>query len=319
MSASDLDTGTVPLLSVVFPVCNEAENLEVLLERVGSILERLGTYELVFVDDGSIDASAGIIAAAAERDSRVRLIRLSRNFGHQAALTAGIDHARGRAVALMDADLQDPPEVLPQLVARWMDGFDVVYAVRRQRKEGLLKRAAYRGFYRLLGRVASSPIALDAGDFCLMDRRVVDALRALPETQRFLRGLRGWVGFSQTGVPYDRPARHAGTAKYSWRSLTRLAIDGLVSFSSVPLRLATYLGLVTAAAAVIYLGVAIYARVVDGSPPEGWTSIVLVQLVLGSVQLLVMAILGTYIARVFDEVKRRPTYIVRPPDRSSDG
>jgi dolichol-phosphate mannosyltransferase len=211
----------------------------------------------------------------------------------------------------MDADLQDPPELLPQLVARWMDGFDVVYAVRQQRKEGVVKRIGYRVFYRLLGRLSSVPIALDAGDFCVMDRRVVAALRALPETQRFLRGLRAWVGFSHTGVPYDRPARHAGRPKYTLRRLIRLAVDGLVSFSSVPLRLATYLGLATALASVVYLGVAIYAWIAGEPPPEGWTSTVLIMLVLGAVELLVMAILGTYIARIFDEVKRRPSYVVR--------
>ncbi|MDQ2724091.1 MAG: glycosyltransferase family 2 protein [Actinomycetota bacterium] len=302
--------GSRPLLSVVVPVRNEEDNLPVLHARLATVLGALGTYEVIFVDDGSTDRSAAAIMAIRESDASVKLLRLSRNFGHQAALSAGLDHARGTAVVLMDADLQDPPEVLAVFVARWRDGYEVVYAVRRHRKEGLLKRTAYFGFYRLLRLLSPIDVALDAGDFCLIDRRVADILCGLRERHRFLRGLRSWAGFRQVGVPYDRPARLAGTSAYSFSRLIRLALDGLLSFSSVPLRLASFLGFLTALAGVIYVAVAVSAKIFVGHPPSGWTSLIAIILVLGGVQLLVIGLLGEYLARVYDEVKDRPLYIV---------
>jgi dolichol-phosphate mannosyltransferase len=211
----------------------------------------------------------------------------------------------------MDADLQDPPELLPTLVAKWREGNDVVFAVRRKRKEGRLKRAGYFLFYRLLRRLSEVDLPVDSGDFCLMDRKVVDALKSLPESNRFLRGLRGWVGFRQVGVEYDRPARLRGESKYTLRKLVRLAVDGLLAFSSVPLRLASVLGFLTTIAAVLYLLVAIAAKVFGGTVPAGWTSIIFVQLILGGVQLLMIGVVGEYLASTYQEAKRRPTYVVR--------
>jgi len=299
-----------PLISVVIPVYNEENNLTKLWERLQPALSDLGSYEVIFVNDGSGDDSAAVIRKICATDPAVKLVSLSRNFGHQAALSAGIDYARGECVALMDADLQDPPELLEEFVKQWRAGYRVVYAVRQRRKEALLKRAAYYTFYRTLKRLANIDIPLDAGDFCLMDRRVVERLRTLPEKNRFLRGLRSWVGFRQVGVLYERPARHAGSPKYTVRKLTKLAFDGLLAFTSVPLRLASYLGFATAAAGVIYLFFAIGARLFTGSVPPGWTSVIAIILILGGVQLLLIGVLGEYVARVYDETKQRPVYVV---------
>lgn len=301
-----------PELSVVIPVYNEEENVGPLLERLTAVLDDLtDRWEVLFVDDGSRDRSVALIRAARDDEPRVKLIRLSRNFGHQAALNAGIDHATGEAVILMDADLQDPPEVLPDLVQAWRDGAEVAYGIRRRREGNVVKRAGYRVFYRLYRRLADIDVPLDSGDFCLMDRVVVDALVALPESQRFLRGLRSWVGFEQVGVPYDRPERHAGEPKYSFTGLIKLAVDGLLSFSAIPLRMASLLGLVTAFAGVVYIMFALAARLRTGDIPEGWTSTIAIVLVLGGVQLLMIGVLGEYLARVYAETKGRPSYIVR--------
>ncbi len=302
--------GTRPVVSVVVPVHNEEDNLPVLHARLATVLGAIGAHEVIFVDDGSTDRSAAAVMAMRETDHSVKLLRLSRNFGHQAALSAGLDHARGAAVVMMDGDLQDPPELLAELVARWRSGYEVVYAVRAHRKEGPFKRACYFGFYRLLRLLSPIDMALDAGDFCLVDRRVADILCGLRERHRFLRGLRSWAGYRQVGVPYDRPARLAGTSAYSFTRLIRLALDGLLSFSSVPLRLASFLGFLTAMAGVVYVAVAVSAKIFVGHPPAGWTSLIAIILVLGGVQLLVTGLLGEYLARVYDEVKDRPLYIV---------
>lgn len=299
-----------PLLSVVIPVYNEEENLPTLLGELLPVLREFGTYEVVFVDDGSSDASVDIILRQRDADPRIKLLELSRNFGHQAALSAGLDHATGQAVAFMDADLQDPPDLLREFVLRWQAGQEVVYAVRTKRKESAFKRAGYWTFYRLLRRLADIEIPLDTGDFCLMDRKVVDALVALPEKSRFLRGLRTWVGFRQEGVVYERPARHAGEVKYTLRKLIRLAVSGLLAFTSTPLRLASYLGFLTAFLGVVYLGVAVVARVLAGRVPAGWTSIIAITLIVGGSQLLVTGVLGEYVAKIYEETKRRPVYLV---------
>ncbi|MEO7573746.1 MAG: glycosyltransferase family 2 protein [Acidimicrobiales bacterium] len=298
------------LVSIVVPALNEEENLAELWTRVHPVLDAVGGGELVIVDDGSVDGTWSETVRLGASDPRVRGVRLSRNFGHQAALTAGMAEARGRTVCFMDADLQDPPELVEQLLAQWRAGHQVVYAVRRSRQEGLLKRASYRAFYRLYRRLANIDVPLDSGDFALIDRAVVDDLLALPEHNRFLRGLRSWVGYSQVGVDYDRDARNAGAPKYTTRRLFRLAFDGLLSFSAVPLRLASYLGIVVALAGGLYIGVAVAFRLWFGGVPAGWTSIIAVILTVGGIQLLVLGVLGEYVARVYDETKGRPNYLV---------
>jgi dolichol-phosphate mannosyltransferase len=301
------------LISVVLPVFDERENLEALWNRLRPALEHAanGSFEVVFVDDGSSDGSAVLLDALHQRDGRCRVIHLSRNFGHQAALQAGLDAARGRAVIMMAADLQDPPEVVDRLLAKWREGYEVVYAIRRRRKEGLLKRSAYAFFYRTIKTLAEIDVPLDAGDFCLLDRRVVDALISLPEHNRFLRGLRSWVGFRQIGVEYERDVRNAGTPKYTLRKLVRLALSGYVGFSAMPLRLASWLGFFAAAAGFGFAVWAIVAKILNIPTPRGWASTLAVIMFIGGVQLVVLGIMGEYLSRVYDEVRRRPLYVVR--------
>jgi glycosyltransferase involved in cell wall biosynthesis len=300
-------------VSVVLPVYNEAENLGALVARLGEALEHLagGAFEVVFVDDGSTDTSPETLDALAARDARFKAIHFSRNFGHQAALQAGLDVAVGDAVITMDADLQDPPEVLARLVAKWREGYDVVYSIRRQRKDGLLKRVAYATFYRTLRAVAEIDLPLDAGDFCLLDRRVVDTLMSFTEHGRFLRGLRSWVGFRQVGIEYERDARHAGAPKYDLRKLVRLALSGYVGFSTMPLRLATWLGVLAASAGFLIAMWAALTRLLQVPSPRGWASTMAAILFVGGVQLLMLGVVGEYLGRVYDEVRKRPLYIVR--------
>jgi dolichol-phosphate mannosyltransferase len=303
-----------PELSVVVPLHDEQETLIELHRRLSLALRGLGmSYEILLVNDGSRDATAELIARLQGSDPNLAALHLSRNFGHQAAVTAGLDHARGLAVAIMDGDLQDPPELLPQLVGLWREGNDVVYAVRRGRREGALKRLGYFAFYRLMRAMSDLDIPLDSGDFCLLDRQVVDALRALPERLRFVRGLRSFVGFRQVGLPYDRPAREAGTSKYPLRRLIALAIDGLVSFSSRPLRLVTYLGIASAGAAAALMAWALVDAFSTRSAPRGWASTIIVVLFMGSIQLISLGIIGEYIRMIFLESKGRPTYLVMNP------
>jgi polyisoprenyl-phosphate glycosyltransferase len=302
---------TLTDVSVIVPVHNEEENLPELYRRLCAALSTAGSHEILFVDDGSSDGSVGLIRQMRAEDPAVRLLILSRNFGHQAAVTAGIDHCRGRAVVILDADLQDPPELLTEMLARWREGAEVVYGVRLDRKEGLLKRASYYCYYRLLRFASHVEIPLDSGDFCLMDRKVVEHLRRLPERNRFLRGLRSWLGYRQVALPYERQARHAGTPKYTFAKLVKLALDGLVSFSSLPLRAAAYLGLFTCGAGIVYLSYALVHRAMVGTAPQGWTSLVALVLIIGGAQLVVLGVLGEYVARIYDESKQRPAYIVR--------
>jgi dolichol-phosphate mannosyltransferase len=302
-----------PLLSVVLPVYNERDTLEALRARLLGVLESAagGDFEIVFADDASSDGSAEMLDAFAAADARIKVIHLSRNFGHQAALQAGLDAARGRAVALMDADLQDPPELLTEMVARWRAGDEVVYAVRRRRQENVVKRGAYAAFYRTARVIADIDVPLDAGDFCLLDRRVVDAMATLPERNRFLRGLRSWVGFRQAGVPYDREPQFAGDTKYTLRKLVRLALAGYVGFSTMPLRLAALLGLLVAAAGFLVALLVVYLWLLDIPSPRGWASLIAVVLLLAGVQLLMLGVVGEYLGKVYDEVRQRPLYIVR--------
>lgn len=308
-----------PEISVVVPLLDEQENVDELHRRLTASLDRLGlAAEVVLVDDGSRDATPLLIEALAASDPRVVAIHLSRNFGHQAAVTAGLDRAKGRAVVVMDADLQDPPELIPDLLRLWREGNDVVYAVRRRRQEGLLKRLAYAAFYRLLGKLGDHDIPRDAGDFCLMDRRVVEAMKALPERVRFVRGLRAFVGFRQVGLAYDRPGRAAGASKYTLGKLVRLAVDGLVSFGGRPLRLVTYLGLATAAIALGLTAWAVADAISTRTAPRGWASLIIVVLFLGSIQLLSLGVIGEYLRLIFLEAKGRPSYIVREPRETAE-
>ena len=302
-----------PVLSVVLPVYDEVANLRTLAGRLAPVLERItqGAWEAVFVDDGSSDGSGEAVDALHREDPRFKVLHLSRNFGHQAALSAGLDVAAGQAVVLMDADLQDPPELIETFVERWRAGCDVVYAVRRARREGPVKRLAYAVFYRTMRRLADIDVPLDAGDFCLMDRAVVDELVAMPERQRFLRGLRAWVGFRQAGVEYDRDARVGGRPKYTFRKLVRLALSGYVGFSSVPLRASAWLGFAAAGTGFLLAVWAISTKVLGIASPRGWASTVAIVLFLGGVQLLVLGVIGEYLGRVYDEVRARPTYVVR--------
>ena len=311
MSTRSTSVGGAVAISVVIPVFNEQDTLERLLERLTATLDGLGEpYEVIFVNDGSSDGSLALLRAFNERDPRLKCICLSRNFGHQVAISCGIDFAAGDGVIVMDGDLQDPPEVLPGLIARWREGFDVVYAIRQQRKENVVMRAAYKGFYWILSKVSYLDIPLDSGDFSLMDRRVVDVLKSMPERNRFVRGLRTWVGLRQTGFEYVRDARYAGESKYTLTKLMRLAFDGLVSYSFVPLRAVSNLGLLVSLSALAYMVYLMGSRLVGDQVIAGWTSTVVIVLFLGGIQLLSLGIIGEYIGRVFDEVKQRPQYVV---------
>lgn len=299
------------LLSLVVPLYNERETLPELFRRIGAVLSEIGEpAEVIFVDDGSSDSTPEYCRSRAAEDRRTKLVRLSRNFGHQAAISAGLDYSRGAAVVILDGDLQDPPEVIPEFLRLWRQGYDVVYAVRRNRAEGWLKRSAYSTFYRLLLRVSSVEIPRDSGDFALMDRRVVDLLLRMPERNRFLRGLRSWVGLRQVGLEVDREPRAAGAPKYTLSKLRGLAMDGFISFSYVPLRLATRFGFLISGAAFLYALWVVVRRLLWGTMVPGFAALIVVIALLGGIQLITIGIMGEYIGRIYDEVKRRPLYLV---------
>jgi glycosyltransferase involved in cell wall biosynthesis len=299
-----------PLISVIVPLFNEEENLPELYRRLVNVFESAHPdFELVFVDDGSRDRTALLLGQLHAEDSRVIVVSLSRNFGHQAAITAGMDHAQGDAVIVMDGDLQDPPEVLPLFVSAWRAGHDVVYAVRTQRKEGLLKRICYAAFYRVYRAVSELDVPLDSGDFCLLDRRVVDILKALPERNRFVRGLRTYVGFQQVGVEYERAARQAGQPKYTFRALCRLALDGIINFSNVPLSLVSIAGAMCVGGSLLAGAATLIHGALDGAVPGWWFATLAVFFCTG-LQLCGMGILAEYVRRIFLETKARPPYIV---------
>jgi dolichol-phosphate mannosyltransferase len=310
--AASPENAAEPELSVVIPVYNEEENIPVLYDRLLRALEGAAIdFEIVFVDDGSCDQSIAKLNEITAADKRVTLVELARNFGHQVAITAGLDFARGKAVAVMDADLQDPPEVLPAFVAKWREGHEVVYAIRARRPETWFLRASYAGFYRLLRRVANVEIPLDAGDFCVMDRRVVDLLKSMPERNRFVRGIRSWVGFSQVGLPFERHARHAGASKYTFGRLTLLALDGLFSFSYVPLRIITVLGMSVSFLSMLLAIFFFVKKLVYGLNPPGYASLIVSIFFLAGIQLITLGVIGEYVGRIFEEAKRRPMYILR--------
>jgi polyisoprenyl-phosphate glycosyltransferase len=299
-------------LSVGIPVFNEREVIGELLRRLTSVLDRIpgGPHQIVFVDDGSSDGSLELLRRAAHDDPRISVIVLSRNFGHQAALGAALDHASGDAVVLMDADLQDEPEVIPSFVSAHQAGTDVVFARRASREEGVALRTCDNLFYRLVGSLAEVPLPRDAGDFALLDKRVVAALRRLPEQQRYLRGLRAWIGFRQTGIDVERPARFAGRPKYTVWKLTKLALDGICSFSVVPLRAASLCGVLAIGLAGAFSVYAVYVRLAGGAVPQGFTATLVVSTFLGGVQLFFLGVIGEYLGRVYGEAKKRPAYVI---------
>jgi glycosyltransferase involved in cell wall biosynthesis len=300
------------LLSVVVPCYNEeavlAESHRALLQHTQGLgLE----VEVVYVDDGSTDRTADLLRRLAAEDPRVRFLRLSRNFGHQIAATAGLDHARGDVVVLIDADLQDPPEVIPRMVEKWRQGYQVVYGRRRRRDgETAFKRSTAALFYRLINRISEVEIPVDTGDFRLMDRAVVLALRRLPERDRFLRGLVSWVGYRQTEVPYDRAPRVAGTSKYPLRKMLRFSFDAIFSFSLVPLKVATFLGLAASVLAVVGIVYALILRLFTDIWVSGWTLLFIAVLFMSGIQLTVLGVAGEYLGRIYLEVKRRPLYLL---------
>jgi polyisoprenyl-phosphate glycosyltransferase len=306
-----------PELSVVIPVFNEEENITVLYSRLTAVLEDTHIdYEIIFVDDGSNDGSLNQLQNLSVQDKRVMVVELARNFGHQVSITAGLDFARGQAVAIMDADLQDPPEVLPEFIAKWRKGYDVIYAIREQRKERWLKRSSYALFYRLLRRVANIDIPLDSGDFCVMDRRVVELLRSMPERSRFIRGIRSWVGLNQVGLPFERHARYAGQSKYTIRRLVLLGLDGLISFSYLPLRFITFLGLSVSCLSIFLAFFYFLKKLLYGLSPPGFATLVVSIFFLAGIQLVTMGVIGEYVGRIFEEAKRRPLYVLRRATRN---
>lgn len=297
--------------SLIIPIYNEEENIAELYRRVCSVMDRLDeSVELIFINDGSRDNSLNLIRELQEKDDRVCYLSLGRNFGHQIAVTAGLNFARGQAVIILDADLQDPPELIPDLLEKWRQGYQVIYAQRTKRKkEGWFKRFTAYIFYRLLQQLADVNIPTDTGDFCLMDRRVVNLLNSMPEQNRYIRGLRSWVGFRQTAIQFERDARFAGEVKYTFRKSFTLAVNSLVSFSKVPLRLSTYLGLFSAFLAALMALLVLYWRLYQPqSRLTGFAAIMIAILFLGSVQLVCIGILGEYIGRIYEEVKGRPLY-----------
>ena len=300
-----------PRYSFVIPVFDEEETLPELERRLRAVLDGLdGPAEVILVDDGSSDRSPELLAEMSRRDPRFRTIHFTRNFGHQMAITAGLDRARGDAVVVMDGDLQDPPEIIPTFLDHFRRGYDVVYAQRVDRQESWWLRISYFLFYRLLARLSSIALPLDAGDFSLMSRRVVEGLRSAPERNRYLRGLRTWVGFRQLGVPVPRPERYAGSSHYSVWALLRLAFDGIFAFSIVPLRAAAILGAGAIGASGLYVFWALYAKFILRESPQGFTTLIVAIIFLSGVNLLFLGIVGEYVGRVYEEVKRRPLYVV---------
>jgi glycosyltransferase involved in cell wall biosynthesis len=303
-----------PTLSVVVPIFNEEETIDELHQRLQAFFARLGeSWEVVFVDDGSVDRSLSMLRSLTASEPRYRVVSFGRNFGHQIAITAGVDYAEGQAVVVMDADLQDPPEVVAEMLEKWREGFDVVYGVRTKRLgESFFKKVTAKIFYRVLRLMLGFEIPVDTGDFRLMSRPVVLTLRSLRERHRFIRGMVAWVGFRQTKVFYERQGRFAGETKYPLSKMVRFAIDGITSFSIVPVRLATWLGLFAGAAAI---GIGVWAlvqKLTGGSEVViGWTTIMMLIAAASSAQLLMMGVLGEYVGRIYEEVKSRPLYTVQ--------
>jgi glycosyltransferase involved in cell wall biosynthesis len=302
-----------PTLSVIVPCFNEETVLHETNDRLLAVLEQIcRNFEVIYVDDGSVDSTPELLREMQIHEVRIRVVRLSRNFGHQVAITAGLEHARGDAVVIIDADLQDPPEVIRHFFQKWLDGHDVAYGVRTERLgETAFKRGTAKLFYRFISRLSETRIPLDTGDFRLMDRGVVDALLAMPERDRFVRGMVSWLGFSQVAVPYRRAPRFAGDTKFSLLRMMSLATDGIVSFSILPLRLATWIGFAASGIALVEIVLALLSRLFTTGLVRGWTSTVIAIWFVGGVQLICMGIIGEYVGRIYGESKRRPLYVIR--------
>lgn len=299
-------------LSVAIPVHNEESVLPELLKRLGTVLDSLpgGPHEMLFVDDGSTDKTYDLLETAARNDARIIALSLSRNFGHQAAITAGLDHVTGDAVVVMDGDLQDVPEVIPQFVEKYRRGFDVVYAKRIRRKEPWALRLCYYVFYRLMASLSDIQLPLDSGDFGLMSRRVIDHVRQMPEHHRYLRGMRTWVGFRQTGIEVERAERHSGRSKYSVMRLIKLAFDGIFAFSIVPIRAAALLGAFVMFLSSFFIVYSIYIRLILHKSPQGFTALIVAITFLSGIILFFLGVIGEYVGRIYEELKARPHYII---------
>lgn len=310
-----------PVFTIIAPIYNELENLPLLYARVRDVMEQTGaTWELVLVDDGSKDGSTEVMRKLAAQDDRVRPVIFARNFGHQIAVTAGMDFSRGEAVMIIDADLQDPPEVMLELIKKWREGYQVVYAVRKERVgESAFKLKTAALFYRLINKLTDVKIPLDTGDFRLLDRKVVNVMNRMPEKHRFLRGMGAWVGFNQIGVEYKREARHAGVTKYPLKKMLKLAANAVTSFSYVPLQFATWLGFIAAGLSVLAIPIVIILRLTRIAQLTGQATTLIIVLFFGGVQLISLGIIGEYIGCIYDEVKGRPLYIVaEAPETNSD-
>ena len=302
----------MPVYSVVIPAYNEEEVIAETYKRLTAVMQSMGEpYELIFVNDGSRDRTAQIIAGFCEKDANLRLINFTRNFGHMAAVTAGMDNARGQAVFIIDADLQDPPELFPQMAAKWKEGYHVAYGKRVKRKgENWFKKVTAKFFYKLMRRLTTVDIPADTGDFRLMDRRVCDAVSRLPERQRYIRGLVSWVGFRQVAVEYVREERFAGQTKYPLRKMISFALDAITAFSYRPLKLATSLGLIMSLASFVYLVIIVYQRLFTDTAISGWASTIGAVVFSQGIVLMILGLMGEYIGRIYEEIKGRPTYII---------
>ena len=310
---------SAPAITVAVPLHNEETGLPELIRRVGLVLDQIpgGPHEMLFVDDGSSDRTMQLLEEFAGRDPRISVISLSRNFGHQAALTAALDHVSGDVTVVLDGDLQDPPETIPVLVEKFLEGYDVVYAQRLRRKEALWLRICFYLFYRLMSSLSDMNLPLDAGDFGLMSRRVVDQLRIMPEHDRYLRGMRSWVGFRQIGIPVERAVRFAGQSKYGLLRYLKLASDAIFSFSVIPIRAAAGLGFLAVLLSALFSAYAVVAKLVFHQSPKGFTALLLLITFLSGVLLLFLGIVGEYVGRIYEEVKARPVYVIDKKIRAS--
>ncbi|MDH4358321.1 MAG: glycosyltransferase family 2 protein [Candidatus Berkelbacteria bacterium] len=298
-------------ISIVAPVYNEKGNIRPFCERLRKVLSHLRNYEMIFVDDGSTDGSLKQLRGLAKSDRRIKVISFSRNFGHQAAITCGLDAAKGDAVVTIDTDLQDPPELILKMIEAWRSGAEVVYAKRRARRDGFLKKFTARAFYRILDRLSDTSIPVDTGDFRLMDKKVVQAMRSLREHSRFMRGLSSWVGFHQTAVEFDRDQRKSGKTHYPFRRMLKLALDGIFSFSHKPLKVASWLGIIATAGGLVYAGYVIYLKLAHPDRVvQGWTSLTVIVLLAAGVELVILGVIGEYLGRIYTEEQDRPLYIV---------
>jgi len=312
-------------LSIIIPIYNEAGNIQVLFERLRNVVRDMNmNVEYVFVNDGSRDNSIDLIKGLAKTNSEVHYLDFSRNFGHQVAVAAGLDYCTGKSAVIIDADLQDPPELIANLVSKWKEGYEVVYAKRRSREgESFLKKFTAKLFYRTLKRITSINIPVDTGDFRIIDRKVIDVLKKMPEQQKFLRGQISWIGFRQTYIEYDRDERHSGASGYTYKKMLRFALDGITSFSNLPLRFATITGFVVSGIAFLLILYALYERLVTKNYVPGWASLMLAVLFIGGVQLISIGIIGEYISRMSSNIRNRPLYILREtnlpdPDQQKD-